>query len=126
MKKTAQLLSLIAVMILAATGTASAQKKTAANDQPLMKTYLIERDIPGAGNLTAADLKGISQKSCSVLKEMGSGIEWVQSYVTGNKVYCVYKAENEAMLKEHASKGGFPITSIMEIGSTISPATAAR
>lgn len=91
-----------------------------------MKTYLIERDIPGAGNLTAADLKGISQKSCSVLKEMGSGIEWVQSYVTGNKVYCVYKAENEALLKEHASKGGFPITNIMEIGSTISPATAAR
>lgn len=126
MKKTAQLLSLIAVMTLAAIGTASAQKKTATTDQPLMKTYLIERDIPGAGNLTAADLKGISQKSCSVLKEMGSGIEWVQSYVTGNKVYCVYKAENEALLKEHASKGGFPITSIMEIGSTISPATASR
>lgn len=126
MKKTAQLLSLIAVMTLAAIGTASAQKKTATTDQLLMRTYLIERDIPGAGNLTAADLKGISRKSCSVLKEMGSGIEWVQSYVTGNKVYCVYKAENEALLKEHASKGGFPITSIMEIGSTISPATASR
>ena len=126
MKKTAQLLSLIAVMTLAAFGTASAQKKATTKDQPIMKTYLIERDIPGAGNLTAADLKGISQKSCSVLKEMGSGIEWVQSYVTGNKVYCVYKAENEALLKEHASKGGFPITNIMEIGSTISPATASR
>lgn len=69
-------------------------------------------------------LKGISQKSCSVLKEMGTGIQWVQSYVTGNKVFCVYRAENESLLREHAKKGGFPVTSITEIANTISPATA--
>jgi hypothetical protein len=113
-------------MTFASFGTASAQKSARSKTEPVLKTYLIERDIPGAGNLTPADLKGISQKSCSVLKEMGNGIQWVQSYVTGNKVYCVYKAESESLLKEHASKGGFPITSIMEIGSTISPATASN
>ena len=69
-------------------------------------------------------LKGISQKSCSVLKEMGTGIQWVQSYVTGNKVFCVYRAENESLLREHAKKGGFPVTSITEIANTIGPATA--
>jgi hypothetical protein len=121
-----KLLCLIAVMTFASFGTASAQKSARSKTEPVLKTYLIERDIPGAGNLTPADLKGISQKSCSVLKEMGNGIQWVQSYVTGNKVYCVYKAESESLLKEHASKGGFPITSIMEIGSTISPATASN
>lgn len=126
MNTTTKLLCLIAVMTFSAFGTATAQKSARTKTEPVLKTYLIERDIPGAGNLTAADLKGISQKSCSVLKEMGNGIQWVQSYVTGNKVYCVYKAENESLLKEHASKGGFPITSIMEIGSTISPATAAN
>jgi hypothetical protein len=88
-----------------------------------LKTYLIERDIPGAGNLSPADLKGVSQKSCSVLKQM-SGIQWLQSFVTGNKIFCVYKAENENLLREHAQKGGFPITNITEINTTISPATA--
>lgn len=94
--------------------------------EPVLKTYLIERDIPGAGNLTPSDLKGISQKSCSVVKEIGPKIQWMQSYVTGNKIFCVYKAENEALLKEHAKKGGFPITSITEISTTISPATAGQ
>ncbi|MCA0381232.1 MAG: DUF4242 domain-containing protein [Bacteroidetes bacterium] len=89
-----------------------------------MKTYLIERDIPGAGNFTPGDLKAISQKSCTVLKEMGPRIQWVQSYVTGNKVFCVYKADNETLLREHAKKGGFPVTTITEINNTISPATA--
>ena len=92
--------------------------------EPVLKTYLIERNIPGAGNLTPADLKGISQKSCSVIKEIGTSIQWIHSYVTGNKVFCVYKAENEALLKEHARKSGFPITSITQISTTISPATA--
>lgn len=89
-----------------------------------MKTYLIEREIPDAGKLTPEQLKGISQKSCSVLKEMGSGIEWLHSYVTDDKVYCVYKAENEALIREHAEKGGFPVNSIQELSSKISPATA--
>ncbi|HSN61614.1 MAG TPA: DUF4242 domain-containing protein [Ferruginibacter sp.] len=103
---------------------AIAQNSKTSNDQPLLKTYLIERDIPGAGQLTAPDLKGISQKSCSVLKEMGPGISWIQSFVTGNKIFCVYRAENETLLREHAKKGGFPITSITEINNTISPKTA--
>jgi hypothetical protein len=101
------------------TTTTSATKTT-----PVMKTYLIEREIPNAGALTPEQLKGISQKSCSVLKDMGPGIQWMQSYVTGNKIYCIYKAENEDMIREHAKKGGFPANTIVEISSVISPATA--
>ena len=118
------------IAILLFSGFASmAQKPTASDNsknknEPVMKTYLIEREIPNAGKLTAAELKGISQTSCSVLKEMGPHIQWMQSYVTGNKIYCVYKAENEELIKEHGKKGGFPVTSITEISSTISPATA--
>ena len=97
---------------------------TLPNNKPVLKTYLIERDIPGAGQLTATDLKGISQKSCTVIKEMGPGIVWLQSYVTSNKIFCVYQAENETLLKEHAKKGGFPITSITEINNSIGPKTA--
>ncbi len=117
-------LFLIALLTIGIAATGSAQaKKTETKNEVVMKSYLIERDIPGAGNLTAQDLKGISQKSCSVLKEM-SAIEWVHSYVAGDKIFCVYKAENEALVREHAKQGGFPITSIMEINTTISPATA--
>ena len=89
-----------------------------------MKMYLIERDIPDAGKLTPDQLKAISQKSCSVLKNMGPDIEWIQSYVTADKIYCVYRAKNEELIKEHADKGGFPANAIMEISSIISPATA--
>ena len=89
-----------------------------------MKTYLIERDIPGAGEFTAEQLKGISQKSCSVLKEMGPQIEWIQIYVTGDKILCVYKAENEELIRAHAKKGGFPANKITEVSTQISPATA--
>jgi len=89
-----------------------------------MKMYVIEREIPGAGKLTAEQLKAISQTSCNVLKEMGPRIQWIQSYVTGNKIYCVYKAENEELIREHAKKGGFPANSIVEVSSIISPATA--
>ncbi|MBA2249155.1 MAG: DUF4242 domain-containing protein [Chitinophagaceae bacterium] len=89
-----------------------------------MKTYLIERDIPGAGNLTPAQLKAISQKSCSVLKQMGPQIQWIQSYVTGDKIFCVYKAENEELIREHAKEGGFPANKITEVSTQISPATA--
>ena len=89
-----------------------------------MKTYVIERIIPGAGDLTAEQLQGISQTSCTVLKEMGPTIEWQHSYVTGDKVYCVYKAENKALVEEHAKKGGFPANSINEVATIISPETA--
>jgi hypothetical protein len=118
---------LIAIMLF--TGYASvAQTATVTNiskkNSIEMKTYLIERDIPGAGKLTAEQLKAISQTSCTVLKEMGPKIQWIQSYVTGDKIYCVYKAENEELIREHAKKGGFPANFIMEISSVISPATA--
>jgi len=89
-----------------------------------MKTYVIERSIPEAGNLTAEQLKGISQTSCTVLKEMGPSIEWQHSYVTGDKIYCVYKAENKKLIKEHAQKGGFPANVISEVATVISPTTA--
>ncbi len=93
-------------------------------ENTVMKTFLIEREIPDAGRLTGEQLRGISQKSCSVLKEMGTGIEWLHSYVTDDKVYCVYKAQNEEMIKEHAEKGGFPVNSIQELSTKIGPETA--
>ncbi len=89
-----------------------------------MPKYLIEREIPGAGNLTPQELQGISQKSCSVLQSLGPQIQWVQSYVTGDKVYCVYVAPNEDMIREHAKQGGFPANRISEIKSVIDPTTA--
>lgn len=89
-----------------------------------MPQYLIERDIPGAGKLTSAELKGISQKSCSVLNELGPQIQWVHSYVTGDQIYCVYRAPNEEMVREHARLGGFPANRVSEIRTTIDPTTA--
>jgi hypothetical protein len=89
-----------------------------------MPKYVIEREIPGAGVLTAEQLKGISQKSCGVLSGMGPQIQWLHSYVTGDKIYCVYIAPNEAMVREHATKGGFPANSVAEVKSIIDPTTA--
>jgi hypothetical protein len=89
-----------------------------------MPKYIIEREIPGAGNLSAEELQGISRKSCGVLNQMGPQIQWVQSYVTGDKVYCVYIAPNEEMIKEHAEQGGFPANRISEVKSLIDPTTA--
>ncbi len=89
-----------------------------------MPKYVIEREIPEAGKLSAEELQGISQKSCGVLQEMGPQIQWVHSYVTDDKIYCVYIAPNEAMVKEHAEKGGFPANRISEVRSIIDPTTA--
>ncbi|MEQ1354564.1 MAG: DUF4242 domain-containing protein [Candidatus Acidiferrum sp.] len=89
-----------------------------------MPKYLIEREVPGVGNLSAQDVQGLSQKSCSVLQNMGPQIQWVQSYVTGDKIYCVYIAPNEDMIREHAKQGGFPANRISEIKSMIDPTTA--
>lgn len=90
-----------------------------------MKTYLIERQIPEIGMASHEDLVGISQKSCSVLDNMDSNkIEWIHSYVAEDKIYCIYKATDPALLKEHAEKGGFPINSITVVSNVISPATA--
>ncbi len=89
-----------------------------------MPKYVIEREIPGAGNLSSDQLKGISQTSCGVLSAMGPQIQWVHSYVTGDKIYCLYIAPNEEMVREHAAKGGFPANSVSEVTSIIDPTTA--
>jgi len=89
-----------------------------------MPKFLIEREIPGAGDLSAQELQAISQKSCGVLNNMGPQIQWVQSYVTGDKIYCVYIAPDEEMVREHARQGGFPANSVSEIKSIIDPAMA--
>ena len=91
-----------------------------------MPKYLIEREIPGAGKLSADELQAISQKSCSVLNKMGPQIQWVQSYVTGDKVYCVYIAPNEQMIREHARQGNFPANRISQITAIIDPTTSER
>lgn len=132
MKKiTGHLTVLIATMLftgftgIAQSNAAPENAKKNNNEMPsAMKTYVIERNIPGAGEFTPEKLKSISKTSCAVLKDMGPGIQWIQSYVTDNKIFCVYKAESVELLKEHAQKGGFPITNVYEVSSVISPATA--
>ena len=104
--------------------TKQKNEKERSTQSKTMNTYVIEREIPEAGKLNAVDLQGISQKSCSVLKELGPQIEWVQSYVTDNKLFCIYRAENEEILRTHAAKGGFPINSVHKLSTMISPATA--
>lgn len=89
-----------------------------------MPKYVIERVIPGAGQFTPEHLTGISQASCGVLSKMGPQIQWLQSYVTGDKIYCVYIAPNEEMVREHARQGGFPANSVAEVTSIIDPTTA--
>ena len=89
-----------------------------------MPKYVIEREIPGAGKLSPAELKAISQKSCGVLTQMGPQIQWVESFVTTDKIYCVYNAPNEAMVREHAAKGGFPANRVSEVKTMIDPTTA--
>jgi cell division inhibitor SulA len=89
-----------------------------------MPKFLIEREIPGAGNLSPQELQGVAQTSCSVLQNLGPQIQWVQSFVTGDKVYCVYIAPSEELIREHARQGGFPANRISEIRSTIDPTTA--
>ncbi len=89
-----------------------------------MPKYVIERDIPGAGNLSPEDLTSISQKSCGVLKEMGPQIQWVESYVTQDKIYCIYIAPNEETVREHAAKGGFPANRVSEVKTKIDPTSA--
>ena len=126
MKATLKVIMLLTLLM----ASASVFSQTAKNSTPkkeaskTMNTYVIEREIPDAGKLTAEELQGISQKSCTVLKELGPEIEWVHSYVTDNKIYCIYRAENEEILKTHALKGGFPINSVSRLSTMISPSTA--
>lgn len=122
--KTIKLVLALIVFTLNFTQAQQKENQTTIKNNNIMKTYVIERIIPGAGDLTAEQLKGISQTSCTVIKEMGPKIEWQQSYVTGDKIYCVYKAENKELIEEHAKKGGFPANSVSEVKTVISPATA--
>jgi len=89
-----------------------------------MPKHVIERDIPGAGKLSPGELQGISQKSCGVLTKLGPQIQWMTSYVTGDKIYCVYIAPDEEMVREHAGQGGFPANRVSEVKSVIDPTTA--
>ena len=89
-----------------------------------MPKFVIEREIPGAGKLSAAELQGISQKSCGVLSSMGPKIQWLHSYVTGDKIYCVYIAPDEATVREHAAKGGFPANVVSRVSTIIDPTTS--
>jgi cell division inhibitor SulA len=89
-----------------------------------MPQYVIERDMPGVGELGPADLKNASQTSCSVLNELGPQIQWVHSYVTDNKIYCIYRAPNEELIREHAQRGGLPANKISQVRTTIDPTTA--
>ena len=89
-----------------------------------MPRYVIERELPGAGRLTAADLQGIAQKSCDVIGALGPDIQWVQSYVTDDKLYCVYIAVDEDIIREHARCGGFPCTQVAEVRAGMDPTTA--
>lgn len=120
---------LIIVILLFSSSVMMAQKNqvtenSKTKNETKMKTYVIEREIPNAGNLTPEELKAISKISCGALKELGPKIQWVHSYVTGNKIYCIYKAENEELVREHAKRGNFPANSIAEVAAIISPATA--
>jgi hypothetical protein len=130
MKTTIKMIVVLMLVMIASTSvfsqTASATKIKTEKSMTTkkMNTYVIEREIPNAGKLTAEELQGISQKSCSVLKELGPDIDWVQSYVTENKIFCIYRAENEEILRTHAMKGGFPINSINLLSTMISPKTA--
>ena len=89
-----------------------------------MPKYVIEREIPGAGNMSPQELQSVSQKSCSVLRNLGPQIQWLHSYVTSDKIYCIYIAPNEQMVREHAQQGGFPANRISEIKTVIDPTTA--
>lgn len=104
-------------------GSTSAEKIRTEAASSKQQLFVIEREIPGAGKLSPEELKGISRHSNSVLEEMGSEVTWLHSYVTGDKIYCVYTAPNAAMVQEHATRGGFPANSISPVSTVIDPST---
>lgn len=89
-----------------------------------MPKYVIERELPGAGSMKPEELQAISRKSCDVLEAMGPQVQWIQSYVTGDKIYCIYHAQNEELVREHARRGGFPANSVAKVMAVIDPATS--
>jgi hypothetical protein len=115
----------VATLSLIATGLMLAKEQPKPESLPAgQNMYVIERDMPGLGKLTPAELKAASQKSCSVLRNLGPQVTWLHSYVTGDKMYCVYLAPNEEMVREHAKEGGFPATAVNRVSTIISPKTA--
>lgn len=118
---------IVAITIICSSCKNKTEVTSGAEELPVgMSAFVIEREIPNAGAFTPQQLKEIAEKSCSVLKEMGSGIKWVHSYVTANKIYCVYNATDPAVVREHALKGGFPANSISRVRTVISPETAGK
>ena len=116
---------LFSVLTLALASTVLAKDEPKPEALPAgMNMYVIERDMPGLGKMSPAELKAASQKSCQVLGNLGPQITWLHSYVTGEKMYCVYLAPSEAMVREHAKQGGFPATAVNRVTTIISPATA--
>lgn len=89
-----------------------------------MPKFVIEREMPGVGKLSAQDLQGASAKSCDVLRELGPEVQWVHSYVTGDKIFCVYNSPSEALIKEHATRAGFPANHIHQVVAVIDPITS--
>jgi len=116
----ARLIPWTAGLVLAA---ATAFAQAPAKDVPSLQQYVIERDLPGAGKLSAAELQSIARKSNAVLATMGPGIQWVESYVTGDKIYCVYRADSEEAIRRHAEAGGFPANRISRVTTVIDPTT---
>jgi hypothetical protein len=104
--------------------SASTRTGCVATEEDHMNTYVIERGIDGIGGASAAELQAISQKSVSVLDELGTGVQWVHSYVTGDKIYCVYRSGDAELVREHASRGGFPADSVALVAAVIDPTTA--
>ena len=118
-------LLLASLTLLLATTAAHAEKSVKPETLPPgLNMYVIERDMPGLSKLTPEELKAAAQKSCAVLRNLGPQITWLQSYVTGDKMYCVYLAPNEEMVREHAKQGGFPATAVNKVSTIISPKTA--
>ena len=118
-------LLLLAATLLLSTSVVSAKEEPKPETLPAgLNMYVIERDMPGLGKLTPADLKAASQKSCGVLRGLDGKVTWLHSYVTGDKMYCVYLAPNEELVREHARQGGFPANSVNKVSTIISPQTA--
>ena len=126
MNKLSHLIAGLLLSLIVAGSTAHAEEPAVAPKTlpPGQNMYVIERDMPNLGKLTGADLKAASQTSCGVLKNLGPEITWLYSYVTADKMYCVYVAPNEAMVREHAKQGGFPATAVNRVSTIISPKTA--
>jgi Nickel responsive protein SCO4226-like len=104
--------------------TDTAHEQPSSSQEDAMPKYVIERELPGAGQLTPQQIQAVAQKSCSVLRNLGPEIQWVHSYVTQDKIYCIYNAPNEQLIREHARQGGFPANRISEVKSVIDPTSS--